>query len=74
MTPNMKIEYGGEDDGSHMQAFHYTRDPNFATYGDSDLAQRDYGAMSIQQLPPQPPIIRNIISPKQSTLYDEKFQ
>ena len=75
MTPNMKIEYGDETDGSHIQPFHYSRDPNFATYGDSDLAQRDYGAMPIRIAPPLenrlPP---NPIGSKQSTLYDEKFQ
>tara|TARA_R110002020_G_scaffold473216_1_gene702209 strand:- start:113 stop:889 length:777 start_codon:yes stop_codon:yes gene_type:complete len=47
MTPNMKVEYGDENDGNHYQPFHYSRDPNIATFGDSDLAQRDYGAMPI---------------------------
>lgn len=47
MTPNMKIEYGDETDGNHYQPLDYSRDPNFATFGDSDLAQRDYGAMPI---------------------------
>tara|TARA_R110002051_G_scaffold292069_1_gene356297 strand:+ start:497 stop:1957 length:1461 start_codon:yes stop_codon:yes gene_type:complete len=54
MTPNMKIKYGDETDGSHMQPLTYSRKPDFPTYGDSDLAQRDYGARPIQQLPPQP--------------------
>lgn len=71
MTPNMNVEYGDETDGSHMQPFHYTRDPNFATYGDSDLAQRDYGAMPMRTAPPRenrlPP---NPIGSKQSHLYD----
>lgn len=53
MTPNMKVEYGDETDGSHMQPFYYSRDPNFATFGDSDLAQRDYGAMPMRTAPPR---------------------
>jgi hypothetical protein len=71
MTPNMKLEYGDETDGSYMQPFTYSRDPNFATYGDSDLAQRDYGAMPIRIAPPRenrlPP---NPIGSKQTKLFE----
>ena len=68
MTPNMKIKYGDETDGSRMQPFTYSREIPRSRSQDafdylsakkpenswrySDLAQRDYGAMPIQQLPP----------------------
>jgi len=82
MTPNMKIEYGDETDGSHMQPFTYSRKPMrdeieslysdyTPTYGDSDLAQRDYGAMPIRIAPPRenrlPP---NPIGSKQTKLFE----
>jgi len=47
MTPNMEIEYQDERDGAYDQGLYYSRKRNFPTFGDSDLAQRDYGAMPI---------------------------
>ena len=76
MTPNMKIEYGNESDGSYMQPLTYSRKPDFPTYGDSDLAQGDYGARPIQQLPPQPQNNRPTIGSVQTSfpVIDDNFE
>lgn len=66
LSPNIKFTKPETNELHWFQPLLYERDENFPTFGDSDLAQRDYGALPIQILPKD--AVRNFNSTKQNKL------
>ena len=47
LTPNLQVKFGDNPYRKNVTPYYYSRKP-IATFGDSDLAQRDYGALPIK--------------------------
>lgn len=76
LTPNLQIEIGSNPYRKNVTPYYYSRKP-IATFADSDLAQRDYGALPIKIFDDKiDDNIRDIDNTNQTYLdmYDEGFK